>query len=582
MTTKRAAIYCRVSTRGQEEEGTSLETQEAECCGHAAKLGYDVRGIYREVHSGFQLHERPRLQALREAVLGGNVDAVIVYAVDRLSRRQAHLAIIADELERAGVALFFVTEEFDKSAVGEFIRAAKAFAAEVEREKLRERTARARQAIVEKGRLPTWCFAPYGYTFDRERGHRLVNEDEAAVVRDLYQMVADGVSLCALTKRLNERGIPSSGASRIGFKDGRSPKWHRASIRRLLRNPAYKGLSFAYRFKRESKQRQITLPEEKWVKLEGDQTPAIVSEELWEIANKRLKENKGAATRNERRPFLLRGRIICPTCHKPLYPERTKTKSYSAVYRCVKRQEGCERPGRAPVEPIEAWAWEVVRGIIDDPEGTVAEVCARHGAGPDRIAIAERERVERQVKQLERKQLNLISRLSEVDTDNASIAEHIMEQHAKYEQTKLEQQARLAELDRQIAEARAATPDPDRLTAFLRAVRRRAADGSEFDRRVAALDALDVRVEARGRVWELSWAAPALNPGGERDKGIEWSVDMTGVEEGRGLDHFRPGPVGGSERPWGRPPGGEKWGRIGEGRGRVGNGINRVVRRRAG
>jgi DNA invertase Pin-like site-specific DNA recombinase len=68
------------------------------------------------------------------------VGAVIVFALDRLSRKQAHVAIVADECERAGVALLFATEEYEQSAVGEFIRSAKAFAAEPEREKIRERT----------------------------------------------------------------------------------------------------------------------------------------------------------------------------------------------------------------------------------------------------------------------------------------------------------------------------------------------------------------------------------------------------------------------------------------------------------
>ena len=60
---------------------------------------------------------------------------MIAYAVDRLSRNQAHLYILAEELETSGIAVQFVTESFEDSAVGKFIRSAKAFAAEVEREK---------------------------------------------------------------------------------------------------------------------------------------------------------------------------------------------------------------------------------------------------------------------------------------------------------------------------------------------------------------------------------------------------------------------------------------------------------------
>jgi len=68
--TKRAAIYVRVSSKGQEEEGTSLGTQEAACRKYAAERGYveAEEHVYREVHTGTELWERPQLATMREAV----------------------------------------------------------------------------------------------------------------------------------------------------------------------------------------------------------------------------------------------------------------------------------------------------------------------------------------------------------------------------------------------------------------------------------------------------------------------------------------------------------------------------------
>src|SRR5262245_56141723 len=104
-----AAIYTRVSTREQEDEGTSLISQEVACRAFAAERGYtvDERHIYRETFSGAKLWERPALSAMREAVRGGAVGAIVAYALDRLSREQAHLYILDDECERAGVELLF-------------------------------------------------------------------------------------------------------------------------------------------------------------------------------------------------------------------------------------------------------------------------------------------------------------------------------------------------------------------------------------------------------------------------------------------------------------------------------------------
>src|SRR5687767_335668 len=93
----RAALYCRVSTAGQEQDGTSLDSQEAQSRAHIAALGWTVaeEHVYREVHSGGELHTRPALTRLREAARGGEIDAVVSYAVDRISRNQAHLYILA-------------------------------------------------------------------------------------------------------------------------------------------------------------------------------------------------------------------------------------------------------------------------------------------------------------------------------------------------------------------------------------------------------------------------------------------------------------------------------------------------------
>jgi site-specific DNA recombinase len=85
---KRAALYPRVSSRGQEEEGTSLGTQEQRCREYAAARGYvvDEEHVYREVHTGTELWERPQLAKMREAVRRREVDVVVAFAIDRLSR----------------------------------------------------------------------------------------------------------------------------------------------------------------------------------------------------------------------------------------------------------------------------------------------------------------------------------------------------------------------------------------------------------------------------------------------------------------------------------------------------------------
>ena len=82
-TNQTALIYCRVSTRGQEQDGTSLDTQEAACRAHAEAGGYTVAGVFKDVYSGAEIFDRPQLTALRDEVRTSRHAAIVVYAIDQ-------------------------------------------------------------------------------------------------------------------------------------------------------------------------------------------------------------------------------------------------------------------------------------------------------------------------------------------------------------------------------------------------------------------------------------------------------------------------------------------------------------------
>jgi len=86
-----ALIYCRVSTRNQEQEGTSLESQADVCIRHAEALGYMVGRVTQEVYSGAELWDRPMLARDRADLKAGEFQALVAYATDRLSRDPIHL-----------------------------------------------------------------------------------------------------------------------------------------------------------------------------------------------------------------------------------------------------------------------------------------------------------------------------------------------------------------------------------------------------------------------------------------------------------------------------------------------------------
>jgi site-specific DNA recombinase len=100
----RTAIYCRVSTEGQEQDGTSLQTQMEACQQYCRLKGYTVAYEFSEAWSGLSL-ERPELTKLREIIQTDDIDTVVVYSLDRFSRDPAHGVILMQELEKNAVLL---------------------------------------------------------------------------------------------------------------------------------------------------------------------------------------------------------------------------------------------------------------------------------------------------------------------------------------------------------------------------------------------------------------------------------------------------------------------------------------------
>ena len=233
-TTGRVHIYCRVSSQGQ-EDNTSLSTQESACRSWCADRGLTVASVAREVWSGGDRH-RPQLDALIDRILPG--DVILAYALDRLSRTQVDTAILIDRIESTGASLALVTEDFEKSATGTFLRGAKAFAAELEREKIAERTQRGRRARVSSGKPLAGNRPSYGYRWaDAAKSHLELDPINADVVRRIFDMALDGRSLRGIAADLYERSVPSPTGS---------PRWTPSVIRDLLLRPIYTGQAVGY------------------------------------------------------------------------------------------------------------------------------------------------------------------------------------------------------------------------------------------------------------------------------------------------------------------------------------------------
>ena len=506
----RAAIYCRVSTSRQDEDGTSLESQESACRAYAAAHDYRVTDVYREVHTGAELWERPQLTALRQAVRRRQVDVAIVHAIDRLSRDPVHLGVIVSEAEHAGVEVCFVTEPLDNSPEGQLIRFVRGYAAKVEHEKIRERVRRGKKARAEAGKLMPTGYPLYGYQWGDDKKTRYVEDPMTApIVRRIFREAAAGVPLRSITAGLERDSIPSPTGRR---------RWGQTSVSKLVHHPAYMGKAFAWRYKstparelrtsedsgrvglplgseRRGAYRQALRPEDEWIPLPNGVIPPLVDRETWEHVQVRLIDNKAKATRNNRYPqdFLLRGGYArCSSCSGPMMCYQNKG---VPSYRCVTHQRDrtrCTNPVSIKAAPLDAEVWQAVKRRLLTPEIIAHELASLRQNDPTDADLAS---LDRALADVDRRRRNLVDRLA--DTDDADLAALVTEKLAALSTRRRELEAERAAVQVRRDEWELAQRRLEDLIAWCRHVAAKLA-GFGYEQRRLALDALNVRVTVLG------------------------------------------------------------------------------------
>ena len=365
-----AVVYCRVSTAGQAENGTSLESQREAGLRLAAERGYTVSAddILLEDWSGADL-DRPKLDRVRELIRSHTIQAVICYAVDRLARDPIHVGIVAEECAKQEVELLFVLEPLDNSPEGALIRYVKGYAAQIERERIKERTLRGKRSRARMGfMVQATGKGIYGYRYLPKTMKRAVYEPEAQVVRRMFDACLRGESCYSIAVHLNEEGIPAFGGG----------LWHPRTVTRMLTNPSYKGTTIFGRTRRVSlggKRRRLEerSPEE-WIEIPGA-TPAIVTEDVFDGAQRMLSRPKRRPNLVSRK-YLLTSHLEC-ACGTPAVG--TCLNHTYRYYRCRSTWPTAIRPRTCDAsyinaDRLEEQVWKTVREILQQPDIVIEEI----------------------------------------------------------------------------------------------------------------------------------------------------------------------------------------------------------------
>jgi site-specific DNA recombinase len=188
-----------------------LPSQVEACQKVAAQQGYLVPDpyIFREDWTGKVL-DRPRLPHLRELVRTRTVQGVIIYDPDRLARRFALQVILEEEMDQAGVTLIYVNHTREATPEGRAMGYMRGVFAEVEREKIMERTQRGRVYRARAGQV--WGGeVKLGYRAVREphKASWLVDDEEAVLVRRIFQMALEGLSEWTIAVQLTRERLPT-------------------------------------------------------------------------------------------------------------------------------------------------------------------------------------------------------------------------------------------------------------------------------------------------------------------------------------------------------------------------------------
>lgn len=312
----KVALYVRVSTTSQLEEGYSIEEQKAKLESYCDIKDWHVYKVYTDGGFSGSTTERPALEQLIKDAQSKLFDTVLVYKLDRLSRSQKDtLYLIEDIFLKNNIEFVSLLENFDTSTpFGRAVIGLLSVFAQLEREQIKERMQLGKLGRAKAGKSMMWAKTSYGYNYDKETGSMTINEYEALAVKEIYSSYLAGMSITKLRDKINEE-YP------------KKPAWSYRTIRGILANPVYCGLN---QYKGQT--------------FQGTHKAIISLDDFEQTQRELAKRQQTAKELSNPRPFqakyMLSGLAQCGYCHAPLkviLGQKRKDGSRFKRYECYQR-----------------------------------------------------------------------------------------------------------------------------------------------------------------------------------------------------------------------------------------------------
>ena len=324
---KKVCAYVRVSTDSLQQED-SLENQTTYFKGFiTANPEWEFVGIYSDQGISGYKENRPGFQKMIEDARAGNIDLIVVKSISRFARNTETVLKFTRELKSIGVGIFFEIQNINTlSGAGELMLTILAAFAQAESEGASANAKMTYKRKFESGNPAHGLESTFGYKANAQ-GDIVVDEEKAAVVRQMFDLAEQGIWPSKIKQYLNKNGVP-------GCAGG---DWDDTAVFRVLHNVSYKGdliLQKTYRDSRR-KQRKNEGQVDQWYIAENHQpiVPTKQWDKVQEILRKRSEHLQKPAPpkpdkpRSSRNTYPLSNLIYCPICGEKLIHKWGKGKN---------------------------------------------------------------------------------------------------------------------------------------------------------------------------------------------------------------------------------------------------------------
>ena len=407
----KAALYTRVSTEDQAREGYSLAVQRDYLIDFAKRQGWQIHypggkdKVYEDDGYSGSSTDRPAMNQLLEDARAGKFDLILVYKLDRFSRRLRDILNILDELDSLGIQFKSATEPYETtSSSGKLMLQQLGSFAEFERNRIIERVFPGMVRGVKEGRWQGARYAPFGYSYNKTSKRLKIVGREAELVRDIYRKYISGLSCQKIAGELYQ--------SKIQTRSG--GLFNSSLVRKMLRNKIYIGKLVwnAHHYDKTQKTlkgaRYVKNDPSKVIESDGLHEP-IVSEEIFYQVQALLDRNrKGNFVRRRIRDYSLSGVVRCAKCgahyHGVSNVENHRTGEKRPYYRCSGRAQHNIKCGNGDVraEILETQVFDILDALFSSESITKERL---RNLVADQYRDRATDRVSQEIGQL-RKQLN--------------------------------------------------------------------------------------------------------------------------------------------------------------------------------